>query len=107
MVAIEVHPLSLPKRTFVPIETDPAHALENGLNRFVGRAALIGVFDAKNEDPILLSRKQPIEQGRPHPADMEEAGRTGRKSNPDLTHHVTIVLVEYCKRGAIYTMALE
>jgi hypothetical protein len=68
---------------------------------------LIGVFNAKDEDPILLPRKQPIEQGRPHPADMEVTGRTGRKSNPDLTHLVTVVLVEFYKRGAIYNMALE
>ena len=107
VIAIEVHPLSLPKRTFVPIEIDPAHAVKNGLNGIVGGAALIRVFDAEDEDPVLLPRKQPIEQGRPHPADMEVAGRTGRKSNPDLTHRVTVALVEYCERGAIYNMALE
>ncbi len=106
VVTIEFHPVGLPKRTFVPIEIDPAHAVENGLNRIVCGAALVGVFDAKDEDPILLPRKKPVEQGRPHPADMEVAGRTGRKSNPDLTHRVTITLMEYYERGAIYNMAL-
>ena len=55
--------------------------------------------------PCLLSGKQPVEQGGAHPADMEKAGRTGRKSNPDLTHRVITALVEYCEGGAIYTMA--
>ena len=94
VASIELHPLCLSKGPFVPIEIDPAHAVENGLNRIIGRAALIGVFDAKNEDSILLPRKQPIEQGRPHPTDMEVAGRTGRKSNPDLTHRATHALME-------------
>jgi hypothetical protein len=55
---------------------------------------LIRVFNAKDKDPVLLPRKQPVEQGRPYPADMQKTCRTGRKSNPDLTHRITVVRVE-------------
>ena len=33
---------------------------------------------------------------------MEEAGRTGRKSNPDLTHRVTVVCVGEINGGYLY-----
>ena len=58
MIAIEFDAIGLAKRSFIPIEIDPAHAVENGLNRVVCGAALVGVFDTKDEDPILLPRKK-------------------------------------------------
>jgi hypothetical protein len=91
MTSIEIIAFSLPERPFIPVQLDPTHTIENGLNRFVSGTALIGVFNPENKDPVLLPGKQPVEQRRPHPADMEEARRTGRKPNPDLTHHVTVV----------------
>src|SRR5690606_18644639 len=103
MTSIEIHAVGLTKGTFIPIQLDPAHAIENSLDRCVGRPILVGVFNAKNEHAVLLPGKQPVEQGRPHPADMEEAGRTGRKSNPDLTHRVTVVCVEECNGGLSIT----
>ena len=93
MVTIEFHPLRLPEWTFIPIKIHPTHTVENGLNGLVGGTALVGVFDAKHEASVLLPCKEPVEQSRPHAADVKKAGRTGRKSDSNLTHSDVRALV--------------
>src|SRR5687767_7700737 len=86
MAVISVHALCLSIRPLVPPEAHPFQSFQNRLNRFVRRTALIGVFNAQDEDTLLLFGKEPIEQGGADSADVKEAGRTGRKSHTDLGH---------------------
>ena len=86
MAAIEVHSLCLAIGPFIPIEPNPLHSLNNGLDRFIGRAALVRVFDTEDKHAILLAGKEPIEQRRTNTADVQKAGGTRRKSNSDLCH---------------------
>ena len=86
MATIQIHPLRLAERAFVPIEPDPFHPIDDGVNRFVRRAALIGIFDTENKHALLLASKEPIEQGRSHAAYVEKSRRTGSKADTNLTH---------------------
>ncbi len=86
MAAIQIHPFRLAEWPLVPIEADPLHAREDGLNRFIRRATLIGIFNAKDKHTLLLTRKEPIEQSRAHSSYVEKPRRTGGKPDANLTH---------------------
>ena len=96
MTAIEVDALGLTKGPFVPIEPNPLHSLENGLDGFIGRAALVRVFDTEDKHALLLAGKEPIEQRRADPSNMEKAGRTGRESYSYLSHRI---LTDVIRKG--------
>src|SRR5208282_1266848 len=65
-------------RPLVPLDTEPAQALENLVERFLGRALLIGVVDPQDEGALLVTREEIGEQSRTDVANMQRAGRTGR-----------------------------
>ena len=46
-------------------------------------ARAIGVLDTQQEDAVVLSGQQPVEQGRARAADMEHASRARCVSNSD------------------------
>src|SRR5207247_11318333 len=73
----------LEKRPFVPVQTQPAHRVEDRLHRGFGRALEVGVLDAQDELAAVLSRVRPGEESGPRPADMEVAGRARSKTGPD------------------------
>ena len=64
----------------VPIEAEPAHAVEDRVDRFVRRARLVGVLDPQQELAAVVAGEQPVEQRRARAADMQEAGGRGRKA---------------------------
>ena len=64
----------------VPIQFQPAQAVENGVDGFAGRAFGVGVLDPQHEAAAVMAGVQPVEQGRSGAADMQEPGRRGSKS---------------------------
>jgi hypothetical protein len=86
MAPVKVHALSLAEGTFVPIKPNPLHSLNNGLDGFICRAALVRIFDTKDKHALLLARKKPIEEGGANTTDVENPSRARRKSDSDLTH---------------------
>ena len=70
-------------RPFVPIEAEPVQAVQNRRERFVDVPLRIGVVDPQNELPALPFGEQPIEQRRPHAADVQVAGRAGSEASAD------------------------
>jgi hypothetical protein len=86
MLAIQVHPFSLAKRAFVPIKPDPFHTLDDGLDGFIRRATLVGVLDPKDKRPLLLARKEPVEESSADSTNMEKSRRTWSESDTNLAH---------------------
>src|SRR5262249_53288070 len=58
---LEVGPELAPdERPLVPVEPEPAHRLEDRVDRRLGAAALVGVLDAQDERAAVLARPQPV-----------------------------------------------
>jgi hypothetical protein len=55
--------------------------VQNGRERRLDVSLLIGVVDPQQELPAMPPREQPIEQRRPHAADVKIPGRAGSKSS--------------------------
>jgi hypothetical protein len=48
----------------VPIEAEPAHPVEDRVDRVLGRARLVGILDAQQELAAVVAGEQPVEQRR-------------------------------------------
>ena len=68
------------------MQPGPFQAIQNDLNSLIRRPVPVSVLDTEDKRSAFMPGKQPIKQGRPHPPNMEEAGRTWRKSYSYLTH---------------------
>ncbi len=64
-------------RPFVPVDADPAEAVEDSPDGVLDVPLLVGVVDPEDELAAVMAGQQPVEQGRPHPADVQETGRAG------------------------------
>ena len=92
--AIAIEPLGLKVRTvraadlraLVPVETEPAQAVENALDHVRRRALDVGVLDAQDEDAAVPAREEPVEERGAGAADVQVAG--GRRSEADADHRV-------------------
>ncbi len=62
---------------FVPVDAQPAEAVQDRRERRLDVPLLIGVVDPQQELPAVLPGEQPVEQRRAHAADVQVAGRTG------------------------------
>src|SRR6185436_14563814 len=58
----------------VPIETEPAHAVEDSLDHFWRRSLDVGVLDAKDQCAAEAAGKEPVEERGSSAANMEIAG---------------------------------
>ena len=65
---------------FVPVDPDPAEAVEDLADGVLDVPLLVGVVDPEDELAAVMPGQQPVEQGRPHPADVQETGRAGCES---------------------------
>src|SRR5215472_3333688 len=72
--------------TLVPQKAQPAEAMQDGRERGLEVALLIGVVDAQEVAAAVPARKQPVEQRRAHAPDVEEAGRAGREARARWGH---------------------
>jgi len=70
-------------RVAVPIEAEPAHAVEDRLDGRVGRSGTIGILDAEQELAAMMPGEEPVEERRACAADMQET-RRGRR---EPCHH--------------------
>lgn len=61
----------------IPVESEPAHAVEDGLAGLFGIAFLVGVFDAENKGATMFASKEPVEEGGASSADVEVTGGRG------------------------------
>ena len=75
--------------TLVPIHSQPAKSVQDGLNRFVHVSLSVGVIDAKDEMAARLSGQEPIEQSRADAADVQVTGGAGSESGTN-GHRVSI-----------------
>ena len=67
----------------VPIEAEPAHPVEDRVDRLRRRARLVGIFDAQQELAAVVAGEEPVEQRRARAADVQEAGRRGGEAGDD------------------------
>ena len=57
------------------LASEPTQAVEDCLDRLLGRALAVGVFDTQVERTAVMACKQPVEQGSARAPDMQETGR--------------------------------
>jgi hypothetical protein len=76
----------LTKRAFIPIESEPYHAIEYDLDGFVGGSGLVCVLNPEDEFTSMVTREQPVEESRPYASDMQSAGGTGGKTDSNIIH---------------------
>src|SRR5581483_8750702 len=68
-------------RPLVPVEAEPAHAVQNALDHLVGRALDVGVLDAQDEHAAVPPREEPVEERGARAADVKVAGGRRGESN--------------------------
>ena len=66
---------------FVPVETQPAQALEDGLDAGLGVALDVGVVQAQDHGAVIVAGKEPIEDKGARAADVQEAGGRGGETD--------------------------
>ena len=70
----------------VPIEPEPAQAVENPFDHLRRRSLDVGVLDAQHEHAAVTTREQPVEERRARAADVEVAGRRRSEANSGSRH---------------------
>ena len=80
-LAIHFHTLGLVVGAFIPVEAEPAHALQDAVNHLRGRALEIGVLNAQDERAAMMAGEQPIEQCGAGAAHMQVSGGRGRETD--------------------------
>ena len=78
--------LGLEVGPFVPVDAEPLQTVDDAVDRCLGGALLVGVFDAQDQLALVFFGEQPVEQGRPGPADVQVTGGTGWEANAYLLH---------------------
>ena len=81
----------------VPVQAEPLQGLEDGIDRGSGRACRVRVFDAQDELAFHAAGVEPVEQGRPRPADVQIARRARGKACHHLCHGIS-----FDRRSAVY-----
>ncbi len=66
---------------FVPTQTEPVEAVEDGIERGLGVALDIGVVDAQNHRAAVVAGVEPIENEGARAPDVQKARRRGRKAD--------------------------
>jgi hypothetical protein len=67
-------------RPLVPVEAEPAQAVEDPFDHLVRRALDVGVFDAQDEHAAEPPREKPVEKRGTRAADVQVAGRRGSEA---------------------------
>lgn len=72
---------------FVPVEAEPAEALEDDVDGGLGVAGGVGVFDAEDEGAAGVAGVEPVEKGRAGASDVEVASGAGGETDADVHRH--------------------
>src|SRR5690606_31840354 len=72
-------------RSFIPIEPEPAKRVQDGREGLVDVPLAVRVVDPQDELPAIVPRPQPVEQRRPHAADVHVT-RGGRSESCAYSH---------------------
>lgn len=72
--------LALEDRRFVGIKAEPAHAIENRIDGFLGGTRLVGILDPQQEFSLVAAGIQVVEKGCASATNVEHASRGGGKS---------------------------
>jgi len=68
----------------IPSDAQPLQALDDAIDRLLGRALGVGVFNTQDQFTVMLLGEQPVVKGSASPTDMEIAGRTGGKADTNF-----------------------
>ena len=71
--------------TFIPIESEPAQAVEDDVHGFLAVPRGVSVFDAQNERAAGVAGVKPVEQRSARAADVQVTG--GRRSKTNAWFH--------------------
>ncbi len=72
--------------TFVPVESQPPHRLEDARHHLVRGSFRVCVFDAKDESAAVPAREEPVEQRCASAADVKISCGRRRESNARAIH---------------------
>ena len=72
--------LGLIKRTFVVIQLQPFHRLDNRVDRFRCGSLSVRVLDSKDKLTAVVARKKVVKQRRACPADVQITRRAGSEA---------------------------
>ena len=73
---LEIRPVgAVDFRSLVPVEPEPAKAVEDPFDHVLRRSLDVGVFDAQHEDAAEPAREEPVEERGARAADVEIPGR--------------------------------
>src|SRR6185312_4983109 len=75
------------KRAFIPFQSEPAHAVKDDVDSFLGVARGVSVLDAKHERAAGVAGIKPVKQSGAGAPDVEVAGGRWCKSNPSFHVH--------------------
>src|SRR5206468_11823231 len=78
---VALHASALEHELLVPVEAQPGEPVEDHLRMLVGRARLVGVFDAQQELAALVAGVQPVEERRAGASDVEVTRRGGSEAD--------------------------
>src|SRR5437667_9430400 len=78
---VALHARALEHGLLVPVEAQPGEPVEDHLRMLVGRAGLVGVFDAQQELAAFVAGVQPVEKRGASASDVEEAGGGGGEAD--------------------------
>jgi len=73
-----------PVRAFFPGNAQPMEIFYDPIDRGIGRSLYIRIFNAENKCSLVPFCKEKIEEGRPGISNVEEAGRSRGKANPNV-----------------------
>ena len=79
--------LRMPDEDLVPVQAQPAQAVEQVPVGLLGVARGVGVLDAEDEGATGVPGVRPVEQRRPHEADVDHAGGRGAEPRAHGTGH--------------------
>ncbi len=69
----------------VPVEAEPTHRAQDGLDVLVGRPLGIGVVDAQDERAAVMAGERPVVDGGARATDVQVAG--GARCESDANGH--------------------
>src|SRR5262245_40542464 len=89
---MQVETCGLHVRTFIPLEAEPFHGLENSASHLFARAFDIRILNPQDENAVVLSSVEPVEERGTCSADMQVSSWRRRKtdSNLLLTHRLNL-----------------